>query len=64
MGSDDLGKSRCNRTRRVHRALYKHGGIIVVEEKARGRPGCREPDCTVNGARLLKPKTDSDFDRL
>lgn len=44
------------------RALEKHGGTIVVGERTRGGSGCREPDCTGNGARRLKPKADSDLD--
>lgn len=56
-GGDDLGKKLMHSNKvGSERALDKHGAIIVAGERTRGGSGCREPDCTVNGARRLKPK--------
>lgn len=46
------------------RDICKHGGTVVMEERAGGGCGRRESDCTVNGAVGLKTKADSDLDLL
>lgn len=62
-GGDGLGKKLMHSNKvGSERALDEQGRTTVVGERTRGGSGCREPDCTVNGARRLKPKADSDLD--